>query len=188
MGEFARIYKADLTDRQLAAVWEMVRNAGRDRDVMFGMPPMDGDAFAHWLRCEDVPAWLILFRSEPCGLFFLTDREGKTAHCHFVSLPFGQAFIIGTPTGKLPAVRGFGLYTLGAALWERTKSGGFILDTIIGIIPSCNEKALKLAERTGVRFHAVVPGLKWCFDTGENVPGVITTASRVEIPEWAATL
>ena len=187
MGEFSRIWKGDLTDGQLGALWEMFRACGRDRAVMFGMPPMDGAAFALWLRQNDIAAWALTFRGSPAGLFFLEKRRGKTADMHFAMLPMGTARL-DTPAGRLSAALCAGLCMTGAALWERNVSGGFILDTLVGVIPSCLGPALKLAAKGGARFHAAVPGACWCWETGENVPGVVFTMTRAEIPEWTAGL
>jgi len=188
MGEYSRIYKGDLSDRQLASLWEMLRASGRDRDVMFGLPPMDGPAFVQWLRSKNLPMWLITFRGEPCGLFFIEDHQGKTAKVHFCTYPMETKRTGQTPVGRIPATLGFGLYFVGSALWERNVSGGFILDTLIGIIPSCKPTAIKAAVKVGSRVRAEIPGMCWCYDTGENVPGVVLTMTRDDFPEWTATI
>lgn len=41
MGEFARTYKTDLTDRQLMGFWGMMQATGRDRAVTYCLPPLD---------------------------------------------------------------------------------------------------------------------------------------------------
>lgn len=187
MGEFSRIYKRDLTDRQFASLWEVVMASGRDRAVMFGMPPMDGVAFTKWVRGEGVPTWAVMFRGTPCGLFFLENRRGKTADAHFCVFPMGTERMA-SPIGRIPVALGYGFFCAGAALWEKNASDGFVLDTLVGIIPSCNRKALKYVDRLGVRFHASVPGMCWCYDTGDNVPGIVMTLSRTEFPEWTAAL
>lgn len=188
MGEFARVHRADLTDRQLMAFWDMVCAAGRDRAVTYCMAPKDGPVFVRWMRQADVSPWIILFRDAPCGLFFLTDHEGKTAHCHFCTLPMGTQRTQETPIGRLPAVRAFGLYCAGSALWERNVSGGSILDTLIGVTPVCNRDALRFVRSLGALEYGVVPGACWYYDTNENVPGLITAYTRQAIPEWTASL
>lgn len=184
MGEFTRIYKTDLSDRQLMGFWAMVQAAGRDRAVSYCMAPMDGAGFCRWMRKDDVHPWIILFRGEPCGLFFLTDRQGKSAQCHFCTLPMGTK----RTAGKIPAVIGFGLYALGSALWERNVSGGFLLDTIIGMTPVCNREAVKFIHKLGAKDCGIVPGACWYYDTGENVPGLVTVYTRETLPSWAAEL
>lgn len=188
MGEFSRIYKTDLTDRQLMAFWDMVRAAGRDRAVSYCMEPQDGPAFVRWMRQPDIMPWIIIFRGEPCGLFYLTDYHGKTAYCHFCTLPMGTKRTEETPVGRLPAVRGFGLFCLGSALWEHNISGGFILDTLIGVTPACNREAVRYIHTLGAQDCGIVPGACWFYDTNENVPGVITAYTRQAIPEWTAAL
>lgn len=188
MGEFSNIGIADLTDRHLAAFWDTVRASGRDRAVTYCMPPKDGPAFVSWMRQPDIFPRIILFRGEPCGLFFLTDREGKAAQCHFCTLPMGTQRTAETPIGRLSAVRGFGLYALGSTLWERNVSGGFVTDTLIGITPSCNAEAVKYIHTLGAQDCGLVPDACWYWDTGENVPGVITVYTRAALPDWTAAL
>lgn len=188
MGEYARVYRSDLTDRQLMTFWAMVQAAGRDRAVTYCMEPQDGPGFVRWMRQPDIMPWIILFRGAPCGLFFLTDKEGKTAQAHFCTLPMGTQRTAGTPIGRLPAVRGFGLFCAGAALWECNVSGGSILDTLIGVTPACNREAVRFAQSLGALEYGIVPGICWYHDTNENVPGLITAYTRQVIPEWAASL
>ena len=187
MGEFSRIYKADLTDRQLASLWEMVRAAGRDRKVLFGLPPMDGTQFADWLRREDESLWAILFRGVPCGVMLLDSLRGKTADIHFCTLPFGT-LRLETHAGRVPGPVGFLMYVIGTALWERNASNGFILDTVYGTIPECHEAALKTCARAGVKFHSKLPSFCWCYDTGDMVDGIMTISTRAEFPQWTAAL
>ena len=184
MGEFTRIYKTDLSDRQLMQFWGMVQSAGRDRAVTYCMEPKDGAAFCRWMRQDDVHPWLILFRNVPCGLFFLTDLQGKSAHLGVRRLLMGTK----RTGGKVPAVVGFGLYALGAALWERNVSGGFLLDTIIGMTPVCNREAVKFIHKLGAKDCGIVPGACWYYDTDENVPGLITVYTRATLPDWTAKL
>ena len=184
MCEFTRIYKTDLSDRQLMQFWGMVQSAGRDRAVTYCMEPKDGAAFCRWMRQDDVHPGLILCRNVPCGLFFLTDLQGKSAQCHFCTLPMGTK----RTGGKIPAVVGFGLYALGAALWERNVSGGFLLDTIIGMTPVCNREAVKFLHKLGAKDCGIVPGACWYYDTAVHVPGLVTDYKRETLPERTAKL
>ena len=188
MGEFSRIHRSDLTDRQLMAFWGMVQAAGRDRAVTYCMAPKDGPAFVRWMRQPDVSPWIVTFCGEPCGLFFLTDHEGKSAQVHFCTLPMGTRRTAATPGGRFSATVGMGIYALGAALWEHNVSGGFLLDTLIGLTPTCAAAAVKYIHALGAQDCGVVPGACWFYDTGENVPGLYTVYTRRALPEWTATL
>jgi hypothetical protein len=81
-----------------------------------------------------------------------------------------------------------GIYALGAALWERNISGGFILDTLIGVTPVCNASAIKYIHTLGAQDCGVVPGACFYHDTNENVPGLYTVYTRDAVPAWTATL
>lgn len=188
MGEYSRIYLTDISDRELMQFWAAVCASGRDRSVSYCMPPQDGPAFCRWMRSDGLHPWIILFRDEPCGLFYLTDRQGKTAHCHFCTLPQGTKRTKETPIGRLPAARGFGLFALGSALWEHNVSGGHILDTLVGVTPACNTEAVKYIHTLGAVDCGIVPGGCWYYDTNENVPGIITVYTREALPEWTANL
>lgn len=188
MGEFARIHRSDITDRQLMAFWDAVRAAGRDRDVAYCLPPMDGPGFVRWMRQPDISPWIILFQGEPCGLFFLTDHAGKAAQCHFCTLPTGTRRTGQTAGGRFSATIGAGLFALGQALWERSVSGGFLLDTLIGVTPTCNRAALRYIHALGAQDCGIVPGACWYHDTGENVPGLYTVFTRQALPEWTASI
>ena len=184
MGEFARIYKTDLSDRDFMRFWAMVRAAGRDRAVTYCMPPVDGPAFCRWMRQDDVHPWIVLFRGVPCGFVYLTNLEGKSARVHFCTLPMGTA-----RTGdRRSAVLGFGLFSLGSMLWEKNESGSFRLDTLIGVTPLCNSRAVKFIRRLGARVIGEVPGACWYYDTNENVPGLVTVYARESLPAWTAKL
>lgn len=185
MGDFKRIYKGDLTDRQIIAFWRQVENSGRSRKIGFDCPPFSAEGFCHFMRREDVHPWWITFRDEPIGLFFLTDRIGKTAQAHFVTLPQGVRRI---RNKRISVVVGFGLYALGKSLWERNVSGGFLLDTLIGVVPTCNKEAVKFAASIGGTNSGLVPGACYFHDTGENVPGVVMAFTRENIGEWATGL
>ena len=89
MGEFSRIYKTDLSDRQLMAFWELVQASGRSRSIGFDRPAMDGPAFCRWMRRPGVHPWLIAWRGVPLALCWLSDMQGRSAHVHFCFLPCG---------------------------------------------------------------------------------------------------
>lgn len=184
MGDFQRVYKTDLTDRQMMEFWRMVQAAGRDRDVAYCLPPMDGTGFCRWMRQDDVHPWGVLYQGVPVGFFFLTDRQGKSAQVHFCTLPVG----VKRTKERIPLVRAAGLYGIASALWERNQSGGFVLNTLIGVTPVCNARAVKYAAMMGGQSCGIVPDMCWFYDTGENVPGLITTYTRDAIPEEASRL
>ena len=181
MGEYSRVYKTDLTDRQLMQFWGLAQAEGRSRAVSYCLPPQDGEGFCRWMRQDGVHPWLILFREQPCGLFFLTDMQGKAAQCHFCTLPMGTQ----RTEGRLPVARGAGLFALGAALWEETETS-YRLDTLIGVTPVCNKHAVKYVQSLGGRACGVVPGMCWYYETNENVPGLVTVFDRTTVPESAA--
>lgn len=87
MGLFERIYKTDLTDRNLMAFWHMARDAGRDASFAYCLPQMDDAGFVRWMRRPDIHPWLVHAAGIPIGLFLLTDVQGKTAQVHFCVLP-----------------------------------------------------------------------------------------------------
>ena len=184
MGEFSRIYKSDITDRQMKDFWRMAQAAGRDRIFAFDVPPQSGDDFVEWMRRPDMHPWAILFRGVPAGLFLLDKVQGKTAHVHFLTLPCGTHR---TGTKGISVVRGMGLYALGSALWEASPTS-FRLDTLIGITPSTNSRALHYIRTLGAVDCGVVPGMCYFDETHENVPGVVTIYTRAAIPEWTAAL
>ena len=89
MGDFQRIYKTDLSDRQLMAFWKLVQASGRDRSIGFDRPAMDGPAFCRFLRRPGIHPWLIAWRGSPMALYWLSDFQGRSAHIHFCMLPCG---------------------------------------------------------------------------------------------------
>lgn len=177
MGEFSRVYKTDLTDRQIMDFWRMVQLACRDRDFAYCLPPMDGHGFVQWMRRDDVHPWGLLYRGIPVGMSLLTDRRGKTAEIHFCTLPMGLRRASG-----IPMVKALGLFALAQILWERNKSGRFVLDTLIGITPVSNKAACKYALSLGGQAVARVPGACWYYDTNENVDGFMTVFTRDNVP------
>lgn len=90
MGLFERIYKSDLTDRELAAFWHAVRDSGRDAGFAYCLPTMDDAGFVAWMRKPDIHPWIVRCGGVPIGLFLLTDVQGKTAQVHFCLLPCGS--------------------------------------------------------------------------------------------------
>ena len=89
MSDFSRIYKTDLSDRQLMAFWELVQASGRSRTIGFDRPAMDGPAFCRWMRRPGVHPWLVAWRGVPLALCWLSDVQGRSAHVHFCFLPCG---------------------------------------------------------------------------------------------------
>lgn len=183
MGEFKRIYKTDLTDRQFMDFWRQAQASGRDRAIGFDLPPMDGPAFCRWMRREDVHPWIVTFRDIPMGLYYLTERHGKSAHIHFLTLPCGTH----RTKDRRPVARAAALFGLGASLWEETATS-YQLDTLIGITPMSNRTAVKFIMGLGAVDVGVVPGLCWFHDQGENVPGLVTFFNRANVPDWTAKL
>ncbi len=183
MGNFRRIYRTDLTDNQIKAFWHQVMESGRDRSILFDMPNVDEETFCKWFRQDNVAPWVIMHGSDVCGMFYLTDKAGKTAYCHFLTLPMGTKRV-----ARLPMAFAAGLYAVSNCLWERNASGGFLVDTLIGVTPSFNRPALRFIQRLGAQFVAEVPGACFFCDTGENVPGVVTTLTRDSVPESARKL
>ena len=97
MGEFSRIYKTDLSDRQLMAFWHLVQASGRSRAIGYDRPAMDGPAFCRFMRRPTVFPWLVAWRGVPVALYYLTDFQGRSAQVHFCFLPCG------TRRASLPA-------------------------------------------------------------------------------------
>ena len=203
MGDFQRIYKTDLSDRQLMAFWKLVQASGRDRSIGFDRPAMDGPAFCRFLRRPGVHPWLIAWRGSPMALYWLSDFQGRSAHIHFCMLPCGtrrvevpaeavskaapQAGSRGGGRVRLPLVRAAALFGLASALWEGQERG-FVVDTLIGITPASNAPALSLMRSLGGQEHGSVPGLCWLYEAGVNVPGILSTFSREAVPQRAAAL
>ena len=89
MGEFSRIYKTDISDRQLMAFWHLVQASGRARAIGYDRPAMDGPAFCRFMRRPTVFPWLVAWRGVPMALYYLTDVQGRSAQVHFCFLPCG---------------------------------------------------------------------------------------------------
>jgi len=185
MGEFSRVYKADLTDRQFMAFWRLVCDAGRDRAFSYCLPPMDGSGFVRWMRKEDIFPWIVLYQDVPVGMVLLTDKFGKSAQVHFCTLPTGGRR---TTDRKMGISKAAGLFSLGSILWEENGSGGYVLDYLVGITPKPNVAAVKYALALGGDFCGVVPGQCWFHDTNENSDAVITSFTRKNVPAWTAKL
>lgn len=182
MGDFTRIYKSELGDGEFMAFWERAQEAGRGRAIGYDLPPMDGPGFCRWLRQSGVHLWLVAYRGEPVGLYYLTALQGRSAQVHFLLLPCGTR----RTADRLPLPVAAGLFALGSSLWERR--GSFLLDTLIGITPVTFGPALRFVKRLGGEACGTVPGLCWLFDSDRNVPGFITVFSRTAVPAWAAKL
>jgi hypothetical protein len=80
-----------------------------------------------------------------------------------------------------------GLFGLGSSLWERSATS-YLLDTLIGITPTCNEAAVKYIRRCGAIECGTVPAACYYHDTGENVAGLVTIFNRASVPEWTTKL
>ena len=184
MGEFSSIYRTELSDGQLMRFWALMRACGRDTATFYNVPPMEERDFAFWARSADVHPWIILFRGEPCGLFWLTDQEGTTAKCHFATLPQGTK----RTEGKLPVAQGFGLYSLGMALHARDEEGRYLLDRCYGITPLYNRAAISFIHRVGAMDIAVLPGAVFNHATGHNADALLTMYTRDTVPAENATL
>jgi hypothetical protein len=198
VSDFIRIYKSDITDRQFAAFWRRVQEAGRARAIGFDGPPMDAQDFCRWMREDGVHPWLVLYRGEPVGLYYLTNWQGRAAHVHFLTLPCGTR----RTAHRVPLAVAAALFGLGSALWEREDStlgteadsapgnGAplFRLDALIGITPVVNREAVRFVRRLGGEPCGVVPALCWMHDGGVNVAGLMTVFSRSSVPSWAAKL
>lgn len=181
MGEFSRIYRHDISDRQFAAFWQGVLASGRARTVGHDMPPMDAAGFCRWMRRDGVYPWIVAFRGEPVGFYYLTDVQGRSARIHFLTLPCGTR----RTAGRRPLAKAAALYGMGMALWDEE---GYRLDTLIGFTPASNRPAVRFVRSLGGHDHGEVPGLCWLHDEGRSVPAVITVFDRETVPAWTAQL
>lgn len=188
MHEFARHYKSTLSDVDLAGIWERFRASGRDRPTLYTLPPMNGTDFAAWARKPDVHLWVITFRGEAAGIFWITDREGATGHCHFGTLPVG----VRRTKDNVPVPLAFGRFCLATALYEQRQgpdgAGHYLLDRLLGITPFSNEAAIRFTARLRAQHLAVIPGGTWLHDSQQNVDALLTLYSRDLFPEAWCTL
>lgn len=183
MGEFKRIYREDLTDRQMRDFWTTVQLSKRDRAFAYCLPKMGGDGFVRWMRRDDVHPWAIVYRNTPVGLCLLTNLEGRKAEVHFCLLPVG----LRRYSKNLSLAKAAGLFALSKALWEQDEAGGYVLDTLVGVTPVSNKSALKYAFGLGGEVVARVPDFCWYHDQNRNVDGVFTVFNRNNVPhEYAA--
>ena len=180
MGEFSRVYKTELSDVQLGSVWERFVECDRDQHIFYNKPPMDGKDFARFCRDDDVHLWVILFRDEIAGIFWLTGHEGKTAYCHFGQLPTKAK----RTAEKIPVQLGFGRYCLGTALWAHDGQD-FLLDRLLGLTPLCNRSAVRFIDRLGAQPAGIIPGACFFNESGKNEDGIATYYTRETVPmEW----
>lgn len=187
MGEFARFYKSELPDATLAEFWENVCRAGRGRSIGFDAPAPDAQGFCRWMRRPDIHAWLVTFRGRAMGLYYLTARQGTSAHVHFCMLPCGTARTAGfAELPRLPVIRAAALFGLSAALWQGLGTERQ-LDTLIGVTPTDDTRAVRFVRALGGGEHTV-PGLCWRWDERRNVPGLVSVFSRASVPAWASYL
>lgn len=183
MGEFSRRYRSDLSDREFMLFWRRLKESGRDTATFYNVPPMDERAFAAWARSENVHPWIILFRGEACGLFWLTDQEGATAKCHFATLPQGAR----RTAGGMSVTQAFGRYALSSVLHARDEEGRHLLDRCYGVTPLYNQAAIRFIHRVGAMDITVLPGAVFNFATGHNADALLTLYTRDTVPaEYAA--
>lgn len=178
MGEFTRVYKTDLTDRQIMDFWVNVRLARRDRTFAYCLPKMEPEDFVQWMRKPDVHPWAIVYRGVPVGLCLLTNKEGSKAEVHFCVLPVG----LRRYSKGLSLAKAAGLFALSKALWEKDECGGYTLDTLVGVTPVSNKPALKYAIGLGGEVAARIQNYCWYHDKNRNVDGVFTIFNRNNVP------
>ena len=163
--------------------WRRLKEAGRDTATFYNVPPMDERAFAAFVRSENVHPWIILFRGEACGLFWLTDQEGTTAKGHFATLPQGAR----RTAGRMSVTQGFGRYALASVLHARDEEGRYLLDRCYGVTPLYNRAATGFIRKVGAMDIAVLPGAVFNFATGHNADALLTLYTRDTVPaEYAA--
>ena len=180
MGEFSRIYKTAFSDVELGRLWERFVDCNRDQSIFYNRPPMDGKDFARFCHADDVHLWVISFREEVAGIFWLTEHEGKTARCHFGQLPTKQK----RTAGRMPVQLGFGRFCLASALWTHDGQG-YLVDRLLGLTPLTNRSAIRFIGRLGARFIGVVPGGCYVHNTGRNEDGAATYYTRETAPfDW----
>lgn len=184
MGEFSRRYRTELSDCELMAFWQKMRECGRDTATFYNVPRMEPRDFAFWARSSGVHPWLILFCGEPCGLFWLTDQEGTTAKCHFATLPQGTK----RTARHVPVAQAFGLYALASVLHARDAEGRYLLDRCYGVTPLYNRAAVSFIHRVGAMDVAVLPGAVFNQATGHNADALLTVYTRDTVPAEHAAL
>ena len=186
---FSMIYKTDLTDRDLSGFWKRLEGAGRTDNLFYDRAPVSAGEFAWIARDPAFHLWMVSYLGEPAGIFFLTDVQGKAGRAHFAILPTGgRRFEIcgrseaadGRTALRIPLAVGLAGFCLSQSLWRRTKSGGFVLDSLIGITPVCFLPALKLAKRMPYASECVVPDFAFIRETGENAAARIAVYRRDE--------
>ena len=173
MGECARYYR----DAVPVAVWDELREriiaSGRDRASFPGAEACSREYFFDLVFGENTHAWLLTFRDQLAGMFYLTDMEGTSARVHFAFLPLGLA-----PSAQTPAPVALGRFCVASVLRDRYDDGSFVLDTLVGLTPAVNPSAVKRVRRCGGEVLGTVPGACYVDGQPRNVDGVVSYFTR----------
>ena len=177
MGECARYYR----DAVPVAVWDELREriiaSGRDRASFPGAEACSREYFFDLVFGENTHAWLLTFRDQLAGMFYLTDMEGTSARVHFAFLPLGLA-TVETDGKHLPAPVALGRFCVASVLRDRYDDGPFVLDTLVGLTPALNTSAIKLVRRCGGQALGTIPGACYVHGQPRNVDGVVSYFTR----------
>lgn len=179
MGECARYYR----DAVPVVVWDELRErliaSGRERAAFPGAESCTREYFFDLVFGENTHAWLLTFRGELAGMFYLTDMEGTSTRAHFAFLPLGSASV-GAGAERLPAAVALGRFCVASVLRDRYEDSedAFVLDTLIGLTPASNPSAVKLARRCGGQVLGTLPAACYVDGQPRNVDGVVSYFTR----------
>ena len=182
MGQFGRIHKDALEDAALAEFYRRLLVSGRERASFYNIPRMSVPEFVNEVRDQANPWWLLTFENDMAGMYYLTERQGKSAVVHFTFLPLPA---MRTEKG-VPAAVALARFGLAKVLHDTYMDGTHIIDSLGGKTPEWNTAAVKVVRRSGATVLGSMPAACYCHDSGANTPGLITYYTRETVPaEWA---
>lgn len=130
----------------------------------------DATAFALEMSAPHVHPFLLFWRGEPCGIFWLTNLEGRSCRVHF-ALHAEYALL----------AREIGRASLRILLHGDSGFDSICFDVVVGMVPECNMRAINLAKKSGFRYVGTIPNGAWIAKKNKSVGMVVLAATRETI-------
>lgn len=158
----------NLPDAFLRMIWDELEATGRILETFSA-----GDV-------STLEQWMAFTKREDNNFVFVMDsRSGQPV---FMSWVNGIAIRSRSAFAHFCGIGPYRRGSLDLALdyWTgvRGLDGRYMLDTLVGLTPSTNEKALKLMRMVGCVIACEIPGLCYMAATGELVAGTISYFKR----------
>lgn len=159
-------------DSEIKSFYERIERDGLKEIVFMQGDIPDATAFLQEMKSGRSLLYVVYADDLQAGLIWLNRMDGRTCRVHFTS--FSEAWGLDTVEIGRCAIQ---------QIMYMKKSGfdEYIFDTLLGLTPTRNVRAIKWLKKVGLKTVGEIPGGIWDAKTGESIDGTLMYLTRQEV-------